>query len=115
MFPALGARMSRRPRLTLGSRVLAVLLLALPVASAACGGSEEAGRTSEDVKEKGAFRIDFAAFNERFPDVVKADKTEDPWTALIKVGETTFPAPTHLFAATRRWRASTSPVRWASP
>lgn len=102
MFPALGAPMSRRPRLALPSRVLAVLLLALPLASAACGGSDDTAKSSEDVKDKGAFRIDFAAFNARFPDVVKAEKTDDPWTALIKVGETTFPAPTHLFGDTVR-------------
>lgn len=93
--------MNRRPRLALGSRLFAVLLLALPVAAPACGG-DAPSQSSEDVKETGSYRIDFAAFNERYPDVVKAEKTEDAWTALIKVGETTFPAPTHLFGDTVR-------------
>ena len=35
--------------------------------------------------------------NATYPDVVPIAALSDPWTALVKVGEKTIPAPTHLF------------------
>lgn len=92
------------------SRTLfALLLAALPLTAWASGcgtGSDIGGtpgdQTVDDIKEKGSYRLNFDRFNEIYPGEVKVEKLEDGWTALIRVGDKTIPAPTHLFGDTMR-------------
>lgn len=74
------------------SVILAPLFAALPGCSAE---PEEA--QSENVAEKSGYEMDIALANEIWHSTPPIEKPADAWTAVVKVGDKTLIAPTHLF------------------
>jgi hypothetical protein len=52
---------------------------------------------SENITQISDYEMNLAAANTIWPDQVPIAKAEDAYTALVKVGDKTIPAPTHLF------------------
>jgi hypothetical protein len=61
-----------------------------------CAADDTASQ-SDDVTEMSDYEMNLDAANALWPDQVPIAKPADAWTALVKVGEQTIPAPTHLF------------------
>ena len=77
--------------------VVALALVPLLSGSTGCSSGDDSAAQSGDVTELSNYTLDFARMNETYPGQVPMEKLEDPWTALVKVGEQVLPAPTHLF------------------
>ena len=81
-------------------RALTILALALvPVLGANVTGcaADDTSSQSDDVTELSDYEMNFEAANAIWPDAVPIAKPADAYTALVKVGDQTIPAPTHLF------------------
>lgn len=78
--------------------VLAVSILPLlGLGAPGCAPSDDPTAQSSDVTELTSYTIHLEAMNETYPSEVPIQNLQDPWTAIVKVGEQTIPAPTHLF------------------
>ena len=81
-------------------KVLSVFALALlPVfgATQGCAVEEDPQSQSENVTSLTNFTIDVDAMNSTYPSEVPIAELADPWTAIVKLGDKTIPAPTHMF------------------
>jgi hypothetical protein len=76
---------------------VALSLLPIVASTQGCTFDGDISSQTDDATELTNYTIDFDRMNETYPDVVKIAKLSDPWTALVKVGDKTIPAPTHLF------------------
>jgi hypothetical protein len=78
--------------------VFAVALIPLLGAVAqGCAGDESPTEQSENITQLSNYEVDIAAANELWTPAVPFEQPADIWTALVRVGEQTIPAPTHLF------------------
>jgi hypothetical protein len=69
----------------------------LAVGASGCVAAEDDGAQSENVTALTDYTIHIDRMNAQYPDAVPIAKLSDPWTALVKIGDMTIPAPTHLF------------------
>ncbi len=83
------------------NKVLSVFALAvapLLVAATNVGcSSEDPTSQSDNVTELTNYEVNIGRMNAQYPDAVPIQKAADTWTALVKIGDQTIPAPTHLF------------------
>lgn len=78
--------------------VLAVSILPLlAVAAPGCASNDDPTEQTSDVTELTNYTINLEGMNETYPSEVPIENLQDPWTAIVKVGDQTLPAPTHLF------------------
>jgi hypothetical protein len=86
------------------NKVLSVFALALApilaMGTIGCGAEDDADSQSENVTALTNYTVNFDRMNEQYPGDVPMAKLTDPWTALVKIGDKTIPAPTHLFGDT---------------
>lgn len=83
------------------SKVLSVFALAIApllvgATSTGCSGEDPSSQT-DDVTALTNYEINVDRMNAQYPDVVPIQNPADAWTALVKIGDKTIPAPTHLF------------------
>ena len=76
---------------------MALALAPLVASTQGCVSESDTKSQSDDATELTNYTLDFGRMNATYPDVVPIAALSDPWTALVKVGEKTIPAPTHLF------------------
>jgi hypothetical protein len=74
------------------ARLLVLASLAAAAPFAGCEGEEA---ETQDVTEKSAYGIDFAAYNAIYD--TSFSKMDEAYTVVVQAGEVKIPAPTHLF------------------
>ncbi len=75
---------------------MAVAPLLTAFATTGCS-SEDPTEQSENVTALSGYTVDFERLNAQYPDGAEMKTLADPWTALVKIGDKTIAAPTHLF------------------
>lgn len=81
--------------------VFAVALIPLLGAAAqGCAGDESPSEQSENITQLSNYDVDMAGANAIWNPAVPFEKPADIWTALVRIGDKTIPAPTHLFGDT---------------
>ncbi|MEZ4446673.1 MAG: hypothetical protein R3B72_46780 [Polyangiaceae bacterium] len=84
------------------NKILSLFAVALsPILAGSIQGcaSDDPSSQSDNVTQLTDYTVDFDAMNAEYPGEYPITKLEDAWTALVKVGDQTLPAPTHLFGA----------------
>lgn len=84
-------------------RSMSLVLVALTplfTTVAGCAGDDEPAEQSENITQMSNYDVDIAGANAIWNPSVPFEKPADIWTALVKVGDKTIPAPTHLFGDT---------------